>query len=66
MVVDDEEFCITSFKAMLTMFGIDIHYHVDFCMNGKEALTKYKESTALGFTYQIIFMDFSMPIMDGI
>ena len=41
MVVDDEEFCISSFKAMMTIFGIDVHYHVDFCINGKEALARF-------------------------
>ena len=66
MVVDDEEFCISSFKAMMTMFGIDVHYHVDFCINGKEALTRFKDSIKLGFRYELIFMDFSMPVMDGI
>ena len=34
MVVDDEEFCIAAIRAMLERVGIDVKYHVDFCING--------------------------------
>ena len=34
MVVDDEEFCIAAMRAMLTLAGIEVEYHVDFCING--------------------------------
>ena len=35
-------------------------------MNGKEALEMIISSQSKGVTYAIIFMDYSMPIMDGI
>ena len=38
MVVDDEEFCITAMKSMLSLIGIDTDHVVDFCINGQEAV----------------------------
>jgi len=35
-------------------------------MNGQEALDTFIESHALGMRYKIIFLDFSMPVMDGL
>ena len=34
LVVDDEEFCIASFKGILMGAGVDINNKVDFCING--------------------------------
>ena len=66
MVIDDEEFCIASMKAILQKIGIDIENQVDFCITGLEAVEKLKE-TYLGFKkYKFIFTDFNMPEMDGI
>ena len=65
MIVDDEEFCIAAMESMLKMFGINKN-HIDFCFNGREAMNTFKEAHSQGFTYSIIFMDFNMPIMDGI
>ena len=66
MLVDDEEFCLSAMKQMMGIFGIDTCNHIDSCINGKEAYDKIVESSALGITYSVIFMDYSMPIMDGI
>ena len=66
MVVDDEEFCIATMKAMLKRAGIDTKYQVDFCITGQEALNQIHASTSLGFSYGLIFTDISMPVMDGI
>jgi PleD family two-component response regulator len=38
LIVDDEEFCISSMKAILYNFGVDIDYQVDFCITGQEAI----------------------------
>ena len=38
LVVDDEEFCISSMKAILHSCGINVELQVDFCINGKEAV----------------------------
>ena len=66
MVVDDEEFCIAAMKGMLKSSGIEISYHVDFCISGKEAIEKFIESYKMGCSYRLIFTDFQMPIMNGI
>ena len=66
MVTDDEEFCISAMTAMLKRNGINTDSHVDFCMNGQEALDTFIESYTLGFRYKMVFLDFSMPVMDGI
>ena len=66
MFVDDEEFCLSAMKQMISIFGINISKHIDCCINGKEAVEKFIESTSVGITYSVIFTDFSMPVMDGI
>lgn len=38
MVVDDEEFCLTTMKSILFNLGIDTENQVDFCITGLEAL----------------------------
>lgn len=38
MVVDDEEFCLTTLKFILFNVGIDTEKQVDFCITGLEAL----------------------------
>ena len=53
-------------KAILNSIGIDTKFQVDFCCNGKEALETIQQVQSLGMQYKMIFMDFSMPIMDGI
>ena len=66
MFVDDEEFCLSAMKQMISILGINTSKHIDYCINGKEAIEKFIESTSIGITYSIIFTDFSMPVMDGI
>ena len=65
-MVDDEEFCQTVMRSLLFKQGVDIDNRLDICINGQEALEQIKEAYAQNCTYKIIFMDFSMPIMDGI
>mmetsp|Transcript_33670 Transcript_33670/g.51996 ORF Transcript_33670/g.51996 Transcript_33670/m.51996 type:complete len:141 (-) Transcript_33670:215-637(-) len=38
LVVDDEEFCLSSMRAILGRLGVDIDFAVDFCMSGEEAV----------------------------
>lgn len=66
MVCDDEEFCIAAMQSMLSKVGIDIYHHVDFCINGREAIKAVKKCNEMGFKYKLIFTDFNMPVMDGI
>ena len=65
-MVDDEEFCISTMKALLFNLEIDIDIQVDFCINGLEALNHIKDAYLHGLSYKVILTDFSMPIMDGI
>ena len=44
MFVDDEEFCLSAMKQMISIFGINISKHIDCCINGKEAVDTFKES----------------------
>jgi CheY-like chemotaxis protein len=53
-------------RSMLQRLGIDLEHHVDFCMDGKEAVEKFKHSREQGLNYKLIFTDFSMPVMDGV
>jgi CheY-like chemotaxis protein len=66
MVVDDEEFCISSMRAVLFSAGINVDYQVEFCITGKEAFEQLQKAYANGMQYMIIFTDFQMPIMNGI
>ena len=66
LLVDDEEFCITTMIALLEILAIDCHKFVDTCMNGKEAVEKITDAYKYNIEYSLIFMDFSMPIMNGI
>lgn len=66
MIIDDEEFCISCMDSMLGLLGINVKNHVDFCINGQEAVDKLIESYGMGLKYSLIFTDFQMPVMDGI
>ena len=66
MVVDDEEFCITTMKQILKVSGIDIENVLDLCYDGNDAVETVKLSYGAGITYSFIFTDFSMPVKDGI
>jgi len=66
MVIDDEEFCLSATKALLVSHGIDTYHHVDFCIDGQEALDTFIKSYEHGIRYKMILTDFKMPLMDGI
>lgn len=66
MLVDDEEFCLSSMKCILFKLGINTDYRVDFCITGQEAVEQVKFALEHGAHYDIIFTDISMPIMNGI
>lgn len=66
MVVDDEEFCISAMRGLISRIGVDVDYQVDFVISGEEALETLKLATSMKSNYKIIFTDFNMPVMDGI
>ena len=66
MIVDDEEFCLATMKVIFNSCRFDCESEIDFCIEGEESLNKVKEAYENGMTYGIIFMDFSMPVLNGI
>ena len=66
LVVDDDIFNITALEMMLSKLG----YSCDTAYNGEQAIEKVMERHAesrekRSNQYKVIFMDWSMPIMDG-
>ena len=66
LIVDDEEFCISAMRAVLFSIGMNVEYQVDYCITGKEALEQLQKTYQHGMSYQLIFTDFNMPVMNGI
>ena len=66
LIVDDEEFCIATMKAIFQICGFNCDYEIDFCINGQESVEKVIEAYENGMSYAIIFTDFSMPVLNGI
>lgn len=66
LLVDDEEFCLTTMSALLSTLSIDCSMVVDTAINGREALDRIIEAYDNGIQYSVIFMDFSMPVYNGI
>ena len=67
LIVDDEPYNQLGLQIMLSQAGYpQIEKFIDFANNGHEAIEKVKEAfKSKKFSYGLIFMDFSMPIMDG-
>jgi len=67
LIVDDEPFNIMCLKTFLCNFDIqNIELIIDEAYNGKIAVDMVRHSQEQGlFSYGLIFMDLSMPIMDG-
>ena len=70
--MDDEPFNIQGLiivlKAAVKLMGFEerlIDHLVDKSYNGKEAVEMVKKQERTGQVYCLIFMDCSMPIMDG-
>ena len=66
MLVDDEEFCLSTLNSLLYNIGVDTEIRVDLCITGLEAFDRVKEAYQKGIKYGIIFTDFNMPVMNGI
>lgn len=66
LIVDDEEFCITTMKHIFKSIGVDIDHTIDYCFTGKEAIEQVKDCYRLGLKYKLILTDFCMPELDGI
>jgi CheY-like chemotaxis protein len=66
LLIDDEEFCISSMRAIMFKLGLDIENKLDYCMNGAEACELAEFALKHHLSYKIIFTDFNMPVMNGI
>lgn len=66
LVVDDEEFCISTMTILLGMSGVSLETQVDLCISGMEAYDHVVKAMEAGLGYKLIFMDFNMPGIDGI
>ena len=66
IVVDDEEFCITTMKHMLKGLGINTKEQVDFCFDGLESFTQLVNCHSQGIKVDLVLTDFSMPNLNGI
>ena len=66
LVVDDEPFNLLALKQMvkLSLFK-DLYKLIDTADNGKDCIKKIKAARANNISYSLIFMDLSMPVMDG-
>lgn len=60
LVAEDNDLNAEIISIILNQYGID----ADIATNGKEALDRFQQSKP--FTYDIIFMDIMMPVMNGL
>ena len=66
LIVDDEPYNIMGIKVILLQSGYQgIVNIIDEAFNGQEAFNKVKEAFTKGYSYGLILMDCSMPIVDG-
>ena len=67
LIVDDEPYNILALQIILQKSGYpQIKEFIDSANNGQEAVQKVKDAfTKKQFSYRVIFMDLSMPILDG-
>ena len=57
---------MTTMQALLEANAIDPKCSVETCINGQEAVERIKDAYNHDIMYSLIFMDFSMPVMNGI
>lgn len=68
LVVDDEPYNLIGLKVILEAAGggMNVKSLVDTATNGTEAIAMVKKAFYdSNFQYGLIFMDLSMPILDG-
>lgn len=69
LIVDDEPYNIRGLTVQISQMGIDgISHIIDKAFNGWEALNLVKQGNERDndrYCYGLIFMDCSMPVMDG-
>lgn len=63
LVIDDDELMQELFKATFGLLGV---YKIEIVSNGRRALDATKNKEAEGDPFNIIVVDWEMPVMDGI
>jgi two-component system chemotaxis response regulator CheY len=63
LLVDDFEMVRALLRQSLLQIGYD---NLTEAANGQEALEKIKSSQASGENYDLVFIDWNMPIMNGL
>ncbi|MCM1167462.1 MAG: response regulator [Lachnospiraceae bacterium] len=62
LAVDDEEVICKNIRIAME----DTEVEVDYALDGQSAIDKIKRSEAEGRLYDVILMDWQMPVMDGL
>ena len=68
LIVDDEPFNLIGLKFLLQSYftsEVDFDSYIDEASNGAEAVEMVKAGLASGDFYGLVFMDCSMPILNG-
>ncbi|RKF21336.1 response regulator [Alginatibacterium sediminis] len=63
LVVDDNSSAREILEQMLSNIGVG---HIDLAANAQEALTAVEQSSNDNLAYDLVFMDWKMPTVDGI
>ena len=67
MIVDDEPYNLLGLQIVIQQTGVaNLDHLIDKASNGEQALNLVKDAFKMNkFSYGLIFMDCSMPIMNG-
>ena len=66
MIVDDEPYNILGLKVILIQAGYrGIENIIEEALNGQLAYEKVKNGFMEGYSFGLIFMDCSMPVLNG-
>ena len=65
LIVDDEPYNLMALKVIIDAADPRVRAIINEVTNGLEALEAVKKANEIGISYGLIFMDCSMPIMDG-
>ena len=43
LIVDDEEFCLSSMMSVFQICGVNVEFEVDFCVSGEDAVKQVQD-----------------------
>jgi len=62
LIVDDNQSCRQIFMDMLQRLS----FKTDTCVSGEQAIREIRKASSAGEPYELVFMDWKMPGMDGV